>query len=125
MPEERRGRRIRIERRRGTVAKSREEVYTTGIRLQHQGVVTKGQMMFAVVKDVERNLGRCVGIDAHRPKTANDWCLNRRASTEELSAVKRAAICLCGIGCERIRRAREQQTGDNVSEHSLFRFHVL
>src|SRR5262245_32756125 len=125
VPGERRGRRISIEHRRGAVAKSREEVNAAGIGLQHQGVVTKGQMMSAVVKDVERDLGRCVGIDAQGPEAANYWCLNRGASTEELSAVKPAAVCLCGISCERIRRDREQQTGDNVSEHSLFCFHVL
>ena len=60
-------------------------------------------MMFAVVEDIERDLGRCVGIDAHRPEAADDWCRDRRASTEELSAVKPAAVCL--RGCERIRRA--------------------
>ena len=103
VPGKRRGRRISIEHRHGAVAKSGEEVNAAGIGLQHQGIVTKGQMMPAVVKDVERDLGRCVGIDGHRPDAANDWCLNRCARTKELSAVKPAAVCLCGIGCERIR----------------------
>ena len=64
VPGERRGRRISIEHRHGDVAQSGEEVNAAGIGLQHQGIVTKGQMMSAVVKDVERDLGRCVGIDA-------------------------------------------------------------
>ena len=125
VPGEHRGRRISIDYRRGAVAKSGKEVNATGIGFQHQSIVTKGQMMSAVVKYVERDLGRCVGIDAHRPDAANDWCLNRCARTEELSAVEPAAVCLCAIGCERIRCGREEQTGDNVREHSLFRFHVL
>ncbi len=82
--------------------------------------------MYAVVEDVECDLGRCVGIDAHRPNAANDWCLNWRASTVELSAVKSAAVRLCAVGgCERIGRGHEQQTRDNVSEHSLFGSHKV
>jgi len=125
VPRERRWRHVRIQHRRGAVAEPRKDVNAAGIGHQHQGIVTKRQMMSPVVKNAERDLGRCVGIDAHRPNAANDWCLNRRASTEELSAVKSAAVCLCRTGCERIGCGREQQTRDNVSEHSLFGFHKV
>ena len=97
-PGERRRSCIRVERRRRGVSEPREHVDAAGERDQHQRVVPERQVMAAIVEDVERDLGRRLGIDVHVPIAGDDGARSRSAVTKERAARKRTMVRLCGRG---------------------------
>jgi len=56
--------------------------------------------MPAIVEDVERDLGRRRGIDAHVPVAGDREDGNGIAAAEESAARKRAMVRLCGRACD-------------------------
>ena len=102
-PGERRRSCIRIERRRRCISEAREHVDAARRRDQHQRVVPERQVMAAIVEDVERDLGRCLGIDVHVPIAGDREDGNGIAVTVERTARNRPMVVLCALGPRRTR----------------------
>jgi hypothetical protein len=103
VPGERRRIHPRVERRRHGVAEPREHIDAVDVRDQHQRIVPERQVMAAIVEDVERDLGRRRGIDAHGPISGDREEGNGIAVTVARTTRKRAMVRLCGRGLRRTR----------------------